>query len=66
VRVAGAENPQGGPQSLAQAEKTHIHHVLDAMGWNISRASQVLEIDRGTLYHKIERYGIPRPTPEKG
>jgi len=28
--------------------------------WNISQAARQLEIDRQTLYNKIEKYGIKR------
>jgi DNA-binding NtrC family response regulator len=51
----------GTRQSLAAMEKTHIAAVLDDTGWNISRAAAILEVDRGTLYAKIKKYGIPRP-----
>jgi transcriptional regulator with PAS, ATPase and Fis domain len=51
--------PSGG--SLAAMEKEYIRQVLDENNWNISRSAEVLQIDRATLYNKIERYGIPRP-----
>jgi transcriptional regulator of acetoin/glycerol metabolism len=35
--------------------------VLEDNNWNISRSADILQIDRATLYNKIERYGIPRP-----
>ena len=54
----GASRP--GPQSLDEVEKTHIRQVLDGCGWNISHAAKTLEIDRGTLYNKIKRYGFER------
>ncbi|MCL4511780.1 MAG: sigma-54 dependent transcriptional regulator [Bacteroidetes bacterium] len=47
--------------SLAGAEKVHIARVLDKMGWNITRAAEVLSIDRVTLYSKISKYGIKKP-----
>ena len=31
-------------------------------GFNISRAAAILGVDRGTLYHKIERHGLQRTT----
>lgn len=40
-------------------EKEHIQRVLEATGRNKSRAAEVLEIDRKTLYAKIERYELP-------
>jgi DNA-binding NtrC family response regulator len=47
--------------SLANAEKAHVLHVLEENGWNISRSAEVLQIDRATLYHKIEKYGLRKP-----
>ncbi len=46
--------------SLAEAERTHIVSVLQAQDWNISTAARMLDIDRGTLYHKIEKYGLEK------
>jgi transcriptional regulator of acetoin/glycerol metabolism len=31
------------------------------MDWNVSQAAAALEIDRGTLYAKIRKYGFERP-----
>ena len=50
-----------GPGSLAEAEKAHILSVLDASGWNISRAARVLDVDRVTLYNKIRKYELKKP-----
>jgi two-component system response regulator HydG len=41
-------------------EKLHIERILEENHWNIKRAAQVLEIDRQTLYNKIERYKIEK------
>ncbi|HEX6322727.1 MAG TPA: sigma-54 dependent transcriptional regulator [Vicinamibacterales bacterium] len=48
-------------QTLADAERQHIHAVLEAEGWNKRRAAEALGVSRGTLYRKIEEYGL-RPT----
>ncbi len=48
--------------SLREIEKEHIAKVLDNNGWNITRSSRLLGIDRSTLYNKIRRYHIRRPT----
>jgi len=48
--------------SLREIEKEHITKVLDNNGWNITRSSRLLGIDRSTLYNKIRRYHIRRPT----
>jgi two-component system NtrC family response regulator len=39
-------------------ERDHILRVLDKVEQNKSRAAKVLEIDRKTLYTKLERYGV--------
>ena len=51
-----------GNDSLREVEKAHIIRVLDKGGWNISKAALALGIDRSTLYKKIERYSIQRPS----
>jgi DNA-binding NtrC family response regulator len=48
-----------GPQaSLEDVERAHIERVLKDTGYNKSRASALLGIDRATLYRKAQRYGI--------
>jgi len=54
--------PNGGVGSLADAERRHIESVLVETDWNITKAAKVLDIDRVTLYNKIKRYGIQRPS----
>jgi len=44
--------------SLADIEKAQIKHILDRTGWNVTRAAEVLKIDRVTLYNKIKKYGL--------
>ncbi len=45
---------------LEDMERRHIEQILKETGWNISRSASVLDIDRVTLYHKIEKYGLKR------
>ncbi len=47
-------------KSLKMMEKLHIERILDESDWNISRAARELDIDRQTLYNKIEKYQITR------
>jgi transcriptional regulator with PAS, ATPase and Fis domain len=47
--------------SLAAMERAHVLNVLEANGWNISRSAEILQIDRATLYNKIEKYGLRKP-----
>jgi DNA-binding NtrC family response regulator len=46
--------------SLKMMEKMHITNTLNKTGWNISSAARELEIDRQTLYNKIEKYEIKK------
>lgn len=48
------------PRSLGRMEEMHIKNVLEENDWNISRAARTLEIDRQTLYNKIEKYKLKR------
>ena len=56
--VQGASENQPGGNSLEDLEKAHIVKVLQEVGFNKSKASEVLGIDRATLYRKAQRYGI--------
>jgi DNA-binding NtrC family response regulator len=47
-----------GNKSLTAMEKKHINKILNENNWNISRSALVLEIDRVTLYNKINKYGL--------
>ncbi len=60
----------GGPltprlPTLADAERAHIAHVLDAVGWNKKEAARLLDISRGTLYRKISEYGLVPPASSR-
>jgi DNA-binding NtrC family response regulator len=59
LRLAGS-TPRPGPLSLEEVEKAHIRQVLDGCAWNVSQAAKLLEIDRGTLYNKMRRFGFER------
>ncbi len=52
--------PETFPKSLKMTEKLHIQRILEGTGWNISQAARELDIDRQTLYNKIEKYEIKR------
>ncbi len=49
--------------ALADMEKRHIAAVLDSTEWNITRAAELLEIDRATVYNKIKKYDLQQPEP---
>lgn len=45
-------------KSLASMERKFILRTLNENNWNISKAAQLLEIDRVTLYNKIDKYSL--------
>jgi len=48
------------PYSLKMMEKMHIRKNLKKTDWNISKTARLLEIDRQTLYNKLEKYKIEK------
>jgi transcriptional regulator with GAF, ATPase, and Fis domain len=44
--------------SLRDAERAHIIRVLESSQWNKLEAARILDISRGTLYRKIDEYGL--------
>jgi DNA-binding NtrC family response regulator len=50
-------------QSLAEVERRHIAAVLQRTAGNITRAAEVLKVDRVTVYNKIRKYGL-RPAAD--
>ena len=55
-KVDGAES--AGSVPLWMVEKDHIGRILASVEGNKSLAARILEIDRKTLYTKLERYGL--------
>jgi len=53
--LAAMEPRDHSVETLADAESEQIRKVLAATGGNKSRASQILGIERKTLYRKLER-----------
>ena len=56
--AAGTGGGSFGDAPLWAVERSHIEKVLEAVDGNKSRAARILEIDRKTLYTKLERYGL--------
>jgi DNA-binding NtrC family response regulator len=56
LRVPRVETP--GTGTLHEMEKHHIERVLEECGWNITRAAEVLDINRVTLHKKIKRLNL--------
>ena len=48
------------PKSLKMMEKAHISRILEQTNWNISKAAREMDIDRQTLYNKMNKYAIKR------
>jgi DNA-binding NtrC family response regulator len=56
-----AQAPRG-PSTLHEAEKALIRQCLETQDFNVTRAAEVLGINRGTLSRKMKKYGLVRPT----
>jgi DNA-binding NtrC family response regulator len=50
----------GSGKKLEEMERAHILRVVEECGGNQSRAAEILDIDRVTLYHKLKKYGWTR------
>lgn len=48
--------------TLAAMEKMHVESILESAKWNITRAAEILDIDRVTLYNKIAKFGLKKPS----
>ncbi len=62
LRLAG---PRNKTPTIREAQKRLIRDALQRADWNLSKAAASLGISRGTLYNKIERYGLRRPKSRK-
>ena len=47
-------------KKLEDMEHRYIEEILTETGLNISRSASILDIDRVTLYHKIQKFGLKR------
>ena len=45
-------------RSLEDVERQHIADVLAAAGGSVTRAAEILQVDRNTVYNKIKKYGL--------
>ncbi len=57
---AAIEAPQGGSlaASVARYERALLVETLEAVSGHVTRAAELLETPRKTLYEKLDRYGI--------
>jgi transcriptional regulator of acetoin/glycerol metabolism len=51
--------PKSGA-TLAEVEALHIRRTLEESDWNVSRAAEILGINRGTLTRHIKRHGLKK------
>ncbi len=59
--VFGAKkNYLAAAESLAEVEKRHIAAVLEATEGNVTKAAEILDVDRVTVYNKLKKYGLQR------
>ncbi len=56
--AARRSSPRGRLKTLAEMERAHILAILEETGGNQSRASEILGINRKTLYKKIHKYKL--------
>jgi len=59
-KTQSASGSNGASKSLEDIERSHILRVVEECGGNQSRAAELLDIDRVTLYHKLKKYGWTR------
>jgi len=60
LRINHDRHPAPG-DSLSDVERAHVSRMLERTGWNITKAAEILGIDRVTLYNKIKKYELRRP-----
>ena len=60
IRTAKDETPREDKKliSLDQMEAQHVKRVIQAVDGNMSRAAEILRVDRRTLYRMIDRHGL--------
>ncbi len=57
-----SENNLSQTKTLADIESGHILNILSGNQWNMKRAAESLGIARGTLYKKMKKYDIVKPS----
>ncbi len=62
IRDAASSVASGVPGSIVENEKKLLQEVLEDCGWNKKKAALQLGISRSTLYEKIKKYQINKPT----
>ena len=60
-------NPVASPAeshgtTIQKSEISLLRDVLEECNWNKKQAARLLGISRGTLYNKLKKYQIEKPT----
>jgi two-component system response regulator HydG len=59
--LAPVPPPTSGPRSLREMERNYVLETLQNYDWNVTKAAQVLGVNRVTLHKMIKRYDFKRP-----
>jgi len=60
LHINTTEKSNPGKVKLSDLEKDHILRILEETGGNVTKAANLLGIDRVTLYNKMKKYGVKR------
>jgi len=58
---AGTVPVRAYAESMDDAEREIVRAALAAAGWNVSRAAELLKLERSHLHKKIKALGLERP-----
>ncbi len=58
---AGGSPVQAFAVSMEEAERDIVRGALSACGWNVSKAAELLKLERSHLHKKIKALGLERP-----
>lgn len=62
LRTRPKPNPPGNLPLMAGSERSLIERALEESNWDKKKAARLLGIGRTTLYSKLKKYRIARPT----